>query len=159
LAKTLDYKPNTFAVNLKNKESKTVGLIIPKIVHHFFSSVIKGIVSQAEKNGYLVIILQSNESYELEKKQIDLLLSQLVDGILISMANSTAEYKHLNEVIVQDKPLVMFDKIAKLVRCSKVIINDKKAAYDVPSILSIQVVKKLHILEAHFYHKMLSTDF
>jgi LacI family transcriptional regulator len=69
LAKTLDYKPNTFAVNLKNKESKTVGLIIPKIVHHFFSSVIKGIVSQAEKNGYLVIILQSNESYELEKNK------------------------------------------------------------------------------------------
>jgi DNA-binding LacI/PurR family transcriptional regulator len=82
-----------------------------------------------------------------------------VDGILISMANSTADYKHLNELIVKDKPLVMFDKIAKLVRCSKVIINDKKAAYDVPSILSIQVVKKLHILEARFYHKMLSTDF
>jgi LacI family transcriptional regulator len=146
LAKTLDYRPNTFAVNLKNKESKTIGLIIPEIVHHFFSSVIKGIVSQAEKNGYLVIILQSNESYELEKKQIDLLLSQRVDGILISMANSTADYKHLNEVIAQDKPLVMFDKIAKLVRCSKVIIDDKKAAYDATQHLIDTGCKKI----AHF---------
>ncbi|WP_378187819.1 LacI family DNA-binding transcriptional regulator [Aquimarina sp. W85] len=128
-AKILNYKPNTFAVNLRTKESKTIGLIIPEIVHHFFSSVIKGIVSQAEKKGYLVIILQSNESYELEKKQIDLLMSQRVDGILISLANGTANFNHLNEIIAQEKPLVMFDKIAKLVQCSKVVINDINAAY------------------------------
>lgn len=130
LAKTLNYKPNTFAVNLRTKESKTIGLVIPVIVHHFFSNVIKGIVSQAEKKGYLVIILQSNESYELEKKQIDLLLSQRVDGILISLANETADFNHLNEVLIQGKPLVMFDKIAKIVKCSKVIIDDRKAAYN-----------------------------
>jgi len=129
LAKTLNYKPNSFAVNLRNKESKTIGLIIPEIVHHFFSSVIKGIVEQAEKKGFLVIILQSNESYELEKKQIDLLLSQRVDGILISLANGTAQFNHINEVIAQEKPIVMFDKIAKIVKCSKVIINDRQAAY------------------------------
>ncbi|GAA4971835.1 LacI family DNA-binding transcriptional regulator [Algibacter aquimarinus] len=129
LAKTLNYKPNTFAVNLRTKESKTVGLIIPVIVHHFFSNVIKGIISQAEKKGYLVIILQSNESYELEKKQIDLLLSQRVDGIIISLANGTADFSHLNQIIDQEKPLVMFDKIAKIVQCSKVIIDDRKAAY------------------------------
>lgn len=128
-AATLNYKPNAFAVNLRTSESKTIGLIIPVIVHHFFSSVIKGIVAQAEKKGYLVIILQSNESYELEKKQIDLLLSHRVDGIIISLANGTANFNHLNEVIMQDKPLVMFDKIAKIVKCSKVIINDRKAAY------------------------------
>lgn len=128
-ASTLHYKPNAFAVNLRTSESKTIGLIIPVIVHHFFSSVIKGIVAQAEKKGYLVIILQSNESYELEKKQIDLLLSQRVDGILISLANGTGNFSHLNEVIQQDKPLVMFDKIAKIVNCSKIIINDRKAAY------------------------------
>ncbi|WP_434036454.1 LacI family DNA-binding transcriptional regulator [Formosa sp. 4Alg 33] len=129
LAKTLNYKPNTFAVNLRTKESKTIGLIIPVIVHHFFSNVIKGIVSQAEKKGYLVIILQSNESYELEKKQIDLLMSQRVDGILISLANGTANFNHIKDVIAQDKPLVMFDKIAKIVKCSKIIIDDRKAAY------------------------------
>lgn len=129
LAETLNYKPNSFAVHLRTKESKTIGLVIPEIVHHFFSSVIKGIISEAEKEGYLVIILQSNESYELEKKQIDLLLSHRVDGILISLANGTADFKHLNAILEQDKPLVMFDKIAKLVKCSKVIIDDQKAAF------------------------------
>lgn len=128
-AAMLNYKPNSFAVNLRTKESKTIGLIIPEIVHHFFSSVIKGIISQAEKKGYLVITLQSNESYELEKKQIDLLLSKRVDGILISLANGTADYKHISEVLNQETPLVMFDKIAKVIKCSKVTIDDRKAAY------------------------------
>ncbi len=128
-AAMLNYKPNSFAVNLRTKESKTIGLIIPEIVHHFFSSVIKGIISQAEKKGYLVITLQSNESFELEKKQLDLLLSKRVDGILISLANGTADYKHLLGITEQQTPLVMFDKIAKLVKCSKVIIDDRKAAY------------------------------
>ena len=57
------------------------------------------------------------------------MLSHRVDGIIISLANGTANFNHLNEVIMQDKPLVMFDKIAKIVKCSKVIINDRKAAY------------------------------
>ncbi|WP_026775369.1 LacI family DNA-binding transcriptional regulator [Polaribacter sp. Hel_I_88] len=128
-AAMLNYKPNSFAVNLRTKESKTIGLIIPEIMHHFFSSVVKGIISQAEKKGYLVITLQSSESYDLEKKQIDLLLSKRVDGILISLANGTADYKHLTQVIENETPLVMFDKIAKTVKCSKVIIDDRKAAY------------------------------
>lgn len=129
LAKTLNYQPNAFAVSLRKSESKTIGVIIPETVHHFFSSVLKGIIHKAEKKGYLVIILQSNESYTLEKKQIDLLLRSKVDGILISIANSTSEFKHLTSVISKNIPLVMFDKIAKVVSCSKVIINDREAAY------------------------------
>lgn len=128
-AKKLQYKPNAFAVNLRTRESKTVGLIIPEVVHHFFSSVINGIIEQAEKKGYLVIILQSNESYKLEKKQIDLLISKRVDGIMISLANKTVDISHLKRVIELEVPIVMFDKISKLLDCSKVIIDDRAAAY------------------------------
>lgn len=61
LAQQLHYTPNSFAVNLRTKESKTIGLIIPTLVHDFFATVIKGILEEAEKRDYLVIILQSNE--------------------------------------------------------------------------------------------------
>ena len=128
-AKKLNYKPNVFAVNLRTKESKTVGLIIPEVVHHFFSSVINGIIEQAEKKGYLVIILQSNESFKLEKKQVDLLISKRVDGIMISIANKTVDIAHLQRVKELNIPMVMFDKISKLIECTKVVIDDRKAAY------------------------------
>ncbi|RED44356.1 LacI family transcriptional regulator [Winogradskyella eximia] len=145
-AELLNYKPNAFAVNLRTKESKTIGLIIPEVVHHFFSSVIKGIIARAEKKGYLVIILQSSESYEMEKKQLDLLLSKRVDGILMSLANGTANFKHLDDLISQEVPLVMFDKIAKIVNCSKVIINDRMAAYTATKYLIDSGCKRI----AHF---------
>lgn len=146
LANQLNYTPNSFAVNLRTKESKTIGLIIPTIVHHFFSNVIEGILEEAEKRDYMVIILQSNEKFELEKKQINLLLNKRVDGILISLSNETGEFDHLNTVLSRNTPLVLFDKIAKIVNCSKVMINDRKAAYDAVCYLIKKGYKKI----AHF---------
>lgn len=146
LAQKLNYTPNSFAVNLRTKESKTIGLIIPTLVNDFFSYVIKGILEEAKKRDYLVIILQSNEKLEFEKKQIDLLLNKRVDGILMSLSNETGDFDHIQSIISHDTPLVLFDKIAKLVNCSKVTINDKKAAYDAVCYL----IKKGHKKIAHF---------
>tara|TARA_R110000868_G_scaffold399053_1_gene672597 strand:- start:22115 stop:23137 length:1023 start_codon:yes stop_codon:yes gene_type:complete len=146
LSKALNYIPNSFAVNLRTKHSKTIGVIIPATVHHFFSKVIKGILKEAEKQGYLVILMQSNEDYNLEKKQVDLLISKGVDGILISLSNKTHDFAHLKKIMDYDIPLVLFDKIAKTVDCSKVIIDDKKAAYEAVTYL----IKKGYKRIAHF---------
>lgn len=143
LARQLNYSPNTFAVNLRTKESKTIGLIIPEIVHHFFSNVVNGIVEQAEKNGYLVIILQSNESLELEKKQVALLINKRVDGIIMSLSNDSNDDIHIKEIIERRIPLVQFDKIAKMIPCSKVIINDQKAAFNAVQHLINKGCKKI----------------
>jgi DNA-binding LacI/PurR family transcriptional regulator len=146
LATELNYTPNSFAVNLRTKESKTIGLIIPTVVHHFFSNVIEGILEEAEKRNYMVIILQSNENYELEKKQVALLLNKRVDGILISLSNGTGEFDHLKTILANKTPLVLFDKIAKIINCSKVTINDRKASYDAVTYLIKKGYKKI----AHF---------
>ncbi|MCH4553902.1 LacI family DNA-binding transcriptional regulator [Aestuariibaculum lutulentum] len=146
LAQSLDYTPNSFAVSLRMQQSKTIGVIIPDTVHHFFSNVIKGILKEAEKNDYMVILMQSNESFELEKKQIDLLLSKGVDGILVSLSNNTKKFDHLQKVINYGVPLVLFDKISKTLKCSKVFIDDRKAAYDAVTYL----INKGHKRIAHF---------
>jgi len=146
MAEEMNYRPNSNAVNLRTNETKTIGVIIPATVHHFFSSVLNGILEEAEKRGYLVIILQSSEKYELEKKQIALLLQKRVDGILISLSNETDDFTHINAAIKKNTPVVLFDKIAKMVDCSKVIINDKKAAYDAVTYLIKKGYKKI----AHF---------
>ncbi|WP_396168418.1 LacI family DNA-binding transcriptional regulator [Flavobacterium sp.] len=143
LANSLQYTPNSFAVNLRTKESKTIGLIIPEVVHHFFSSVVNGIIAEAEKNGYLVIILQSNESLELEKKQVELLINKRVDGIILSLSNESNDDFHLKEIIRREIPLVQFDKIAKLIPSSKVIINDQKAAFEATEHLIQKGCKKI----------------
>lgn len=130
LAEKLNYKPNPYAQSLRNQESKIIGLIIPEIVHHFFSNIILGVVKEAEKQGYLVITLQSDESYESEKKQIELLTDKNVDGILLSLADNTVDYNHINDIKESGVPVVLYDKITKLIDCHKVVIDDQKAAYN-----------------------------
>lgn len=146
LADELNYVPNSFAVGLRKQQSKTIGVIIPAMVHYFFSNILDAILKEAENRDYMVIIMQSNEDYELEKKQVDLLLNKGVDGMLISLSNHTRDFKHLQKIIDYEIPLVLFDKIAKLVNCSKVIIDDRKAAYDAVSYL----IKKGYKRIAHF---------
>lgn len=143
LAEELSYTPNSFAVNLRTKESKTIGLIIPEVVHHFFSNVINGIIAEAEKKGYLVIILQSNESLELEKKQVALLINKRVDGIIMSLSNESNNDFHIKEILRKEIPFVQFDKISKLIPSSKVIINDQKAAMEAVQHLIDKGCKKI----------------
>ena len=143
VAEELSYTPNSFAVNLRTKESKTIGLIIPEVVHHFFSNVINGIIAEAEKKGYLVIILQSNESLELEKKQVALLINKRVDGIIMSLSNESNNDFHIKEILRKEIPFVQFDKISKLISSSKVIINDQKAAMEAVQHLIDKGCKKI----------------
>lgn len=143
LAKSLNYTPNSFAQSLRNQESKIIGLIIPTIVHHFFSNIINGVIDAACKKGYLVITLQSNESYEDEKNKINLLIEKNVDGILLSLSDKTVNYKHINRLIDDGVPVVLYDKISKSVSCSKVIINDRQAGFNATQYLIDTGCKKI----------------
>lgn len=143
LTEKLKYKPNSYAQSLRNQESKIIGLIVPEIVHHFFANIILGVIKAAEKKGYLVITLQSDESYENEKKQIELLLDKNVDGILLSLANNTVNFKHIGEIIEGGTPVVLYDRISKLINCNKVVIDDRKAAYNATKYLIDSGCKKI----------------
>ncbi|MEQ8360130.1 MAG: LacI family DNA-binding transcriptional regulator [Cytophagales bacterium] len=129
LADELQYQPDSQAVALRVKGSKTIGLIIPEIVHYFFSNVINGIMNQAELKGYRVLIALSNNSMEMEKKQINLLFSTKVDGVMISLANETKSMTHFDILKEYDIPVVMFDKVNEDFDTNKVIIDDVKGGY------------------------------
>lgn len=128
LAKELDYTPNSFAQNLRSQESKIIGLIVPEIVHYFFSNIILGVINAASKCGYAVVVVQSNDDYEYEVKQLDALLQKNVDGVLLSFADNTNNFKHVKSLLSNNVPLVLYDKISKLIDCNKVVIDDIKAA-------------------------------
>lgn len=131
-AKFYNYKPNNIALSLKNRKTKTIGIIIPEIVHHFFSNVIKGIEQIANENGYSVIICLSDDSFDKEVLNMELLANGSIDGFIMSLSKETQQKKdfhHITEVINQGMPVVMFDRITNDILCDKVIIDDESAAY------------------------------
>jgi len=132
-AKLYNYRPNNIALSLKNRKTKTIGIIIPEIVHHFFATVISGIEQVANEHGYNVIVCLSNESFDREVINMEMLANGSIDGFIISLSKETqfkSDFHHITEVISQGMPVVMFDRVTNEILCDKVIIDDKSAAYD-----------------------------
>ena len=130
-AKLYNYKPNNIALSLKNRKTKTIGVIIPDIVHHFFSKVIRGIELYAIKKGYNVIVGLSNESFDKEVINMDMLANGSIDGFILSISKETLQmqdYHHFNETINQGMPIVMFDRVVNEIECDKVIVDDFEGA-------------------------------
>jgi LacI family transcriptional regulator len=137
-AKFYNYKPNNIALSLKNRKTKTIGILIPEIVHHFFSTVIRGIEIVANNRGYNVIIGLSNESFTKEVINMEMLANGSIDGFILSISKETLlqqDYHHFKEIMSQGIPIVMFDRAVNEVDCDKVIVDDYKG--------SLKAVKKL----------------
>ncbi|MEM9857822.1 MAG: LacI family DNA-binding transcriptional regulator [Bacteroidota bacterium] len=130
LAEKLNYQPNSIALSLRHSKSNTIGVIIPQVVHWFFSTVISGIEDIAYGAGYSVIVSQSNESYEKEVMDTKALFNNRVDGILISMSRETIRYDHFESLHSRGIPMVFFDRVCDAINTSKVIVDDYGAAYD-----------------------------
>jgi len=129
LAKKLNYRPNAVALSLKQKRSNTIGVIIPEIVHYFFSSVISGIEDVAYEAGFNVIICQSNEKFEREVTNTNTLLSNRVDGVLVSISKETENFDHFYNLRDNAVPMVFYDRIVPGLFADQVIIDDLDAAY------------------------------
>jgi len=129
LAERWNYRPNPIALSLKSGSSKTIGVIIPDVVHYFFSTVISGIEDVAYQRDYNMILCQSNEMWEHEIKNIRTLLSSRVDGILASVAKTTTDYGHYRSILEKDIPLVFFDRAVEELRTDSVVIDDETGAY------------------------------
>jgi LacI family transcriptional regulator len=148
-AKLYNYRPNNIALSLKNKKTKTIGIIIPEIVHHFFATVISGIEQVANEKGYNVIVCLSNESFDKEVINMEVLATGSTDGFIMSLSKETQQKKdfhHIEEVINQGMPVVMFDRITNDVLCDKVIIDDQMAAYDAVDYLVKQGFKNIALV-------------
>ncbi len=141
-----NYRPNTTALSLKNQNTKTIGVILPDIVHHFFSSVIKGIERVANTRGYKVIICLSNNSLEKEALNLGLLADGSIEGFILSVAKETLQkksYDHIEKAIRQGYPFVMFDRVIEELPCDKVLIDDRAGAKKAVSYLIERGCRKI----------------
>lgn len=127
LAKKLNYEPNVVAQNLRSQKTNTIGVIVPEIVHFFFSTVISGIEEVAYKAGYTVMFCQTGESYEREVTDTKSLLNHRIDGLIVSFSKETINFDHFLEVM--DKiPLVLFDRETDALNVSKIVVDDYHGA-------------------------------
>lgn len=127
-AEKVKYRPNALALSLRKQKTNTLGLVIPEIVHHFFSSVISGMEDLAYGEGYTLMICQSNENYYREVINMQALLDHRVDGLLVSISKTTREFNHLHSAIDNGIPMVFFDRICDEIESDRVITDDFEGA-------------------------------
>jgi len=126
------YRPNSLALKLRNNKTMIIGVVIPEIVHHFFSEIISGVEKFANGRDYNVMICLSNESFEKEKLNMKMLANGSVDGLLVSIAKETLElgnFDHFKDLEDYNIPLVLFDRVSDEIHCDKVIVDDTGGAY------------------------------
>ena len=143
LAKKLDYHPNLLALNLLQKKTNTIGIIIPEITSHFFSSIITGIQDVVGDSGYNSIICQSNESYNEEVAIVENLLRIRVDGVLVSPSSRTKKFDHFFKLQQSGIPIVVFDRDCSGLDVDKVLVDDYDGAFQAVDYLIKSGCKKI----------------
>jgi len=129
LAKKLNYQPNHLAAALRKGQSRLLGVVVPYIEGKFFPSVIQGIEQAASKAGFSVIVCQSHEDVQLERRNVETLLHAQVAGVLVSLARNTKQFQHFDKVRSRGIPLVFFDRVPTTGLVNSVVLNDHEGAF------------------------------
>lgn len=128
VAEELGYTPNFAARNLSSRKSSTIGVVVPKIAHFFFSSIIEAIYDEAFNNNYDIALTVSQENAEREKKHIETLMAMRVDGLIVSITQETKDKAIFEKVLSRDVPLVFMDRVLQMNGTSQVTVDDKGGA-------------------------------
>ncbi len=150
-AKLKNYKPNIIGLNLKNRKTKTIGVIIPNILNSFFAKVFSGIEKVAEAKGYNVITCITNESLEKEVHALDMLSNGTIDGFILSIseeAQKENEFGHFKDIINEGTPIVMFDRVTDEIICDKIVVDDFESSIDATQHLINTGCKKIALFSA-----------
>jgi LacI family transcriptional regulator len=128
-ADELGYLPNFMARNLASRKSRSIGVVLPQIAHHFFSTIMDYIYDYATLHNYQVFLTVSQENAEMQKKQIQTLLSMRVDGLIVSISQDTSSFEIFENALKQQIPIVFMDRIPDISNCNTVTVDDKGGAY------------------------------
>ena len=142
-AAEMGYRPNNLAANFRTKRTNTIGVIVPLINRHFFSSVISGIEDVAYTQGFAVTISQSNDNLHKETKIAHTLFANRVDGLIISIGMETTTFEHLKLFTERNIPLVFFDRIAEEINAHKIVVDDFGGALKVTRHLIDQGARRI----------------
>jgi LacI family transcriptional regulator len=146
LAKELNYQPNPYASSLRQRKSRTIGVVIPEIDNNFFSLAINGIETVAQENNYHVLIYLTHENQQKEINILKHIQNGRVDGLLISLSSETDKIDHLKEIRKIELPLVFFDRVAEGMDVPLVTTDDYQSGFDATSHLIESGCRKIAYL-------------
>lgn len=129
LARNLNYVPNLFAKGFRSHRSNILGVIVPNITHYFTTTLIRGILEEANLQGYKVIISESNNDVKKQTEMLNTMLQFGVDGVLMSISKMTKDVDDILKVL-NTVPLILFDKASNKIPCTQVVINEEEAAFN-----------------------------
>lgn len=135
LARELQYEPNRTAIFFQQKKTFTLGIILPELSEAFFSAAISGIEDTANKSDYMVLLGQSHDDTEREKKIAHIMKDHRVDGLLVSLAKNTVDYSHFEMLQKYNIPVVFFDRIPDLTDIHYVACNMESGTLQAVSLL------------------------
>ena len=125
-AKKIGYEPNIHAAFLRTKKTRLIGIVVPNLNTNFYSKLVTSLIVRITENGYLPIVLNSNESEQVEGENLERLIRQKVDGIFISLTKNTTSTDYLTKVMSSSCSLIAFSNTSKIITCNKVVFNDKE---------------------------------
>jgi LacI family transcriptional regulator len=142
-AKKLDYHHNRIASSLRLGKTKIIGVLIPSAEINFFGSVVHGIERIASELDYNVLMYQSNELFEFEKRGVETFLRSRVDGVLASISKETTNLDHYLKFKKRGIPLILFDRANDTLGVPSVVVDDYKGAFNATQHLILQGCKRI----------------
>lgn len=142
-AKSMGYRSNLFASNLRKQRTNTLGVIVPKLNSNFVSSVLAGIEKVANQSGYNLIISQSQENEKKEIANAATMFNSRVDGLIVSLAFDTKDLGHFDPFFKKNIPVVFFDRVSEGKSSTNVVIDNYKAGYEATAHLILQGCKRI----------------
>lgn len=128
LARTLDYEPNANAVQLRTKNSKLLGLMVPTISNYFYETFIAAVEEDARKNGYAVMILQSGNDPLIESENLKLFRQNRVSGVFVCLSSNTKDMSSFEKMFDLEIPVLFFDNVPQKSGVHKICLADEKSA-------------------------------
>lgn len=123
MAEEMDYEPNQTAIFFQKGKTFTIGVILPELAEAFFSSAISAIEDIAYKRNYTVLLAQSHDDEHREKQLVEKMKNHRIDGLLVSVAKTTSNFEHFEQLKKYDIPVVFFDRIPPLKNIHYVACN------------------------------------
>lgn len=126
IAKELNYSPNQLAQAFRLKKTHTIALIIPDISNAFFAGIAKRIEIESYKAGYNLVVCNTDEEQEKERRYLENLIKRSIDGIIIASA-----HQEPNKIIkiLKNIPFVLLDRCFENLKTNAVISNNEQLSY------------------------------